>query len=139
VENTNVDLPDSLMVRAVVEMADKFRPEVLRYNRWATTVNGNPYMRNVGENFIDPTLVWPALFNYRTTLVQRRSTSDEDHGWCVVEISRRFLELDDPFGRIAEIEAHANGEPVTILTILAKENQNLSSFGGLLDQRWTTP
>ena len=96
VENTNVDLPDSLMVRAVVEMADKFRPEVLRYNRWATTVNGNPYMRSVGENFIDPTLVWPALFNYRTTLVQRRSTSDEDHGWCVVEISRRFLELDDP-------------------------------------------
>ena len=134
VENTNVDLPDSLMVRAVVEMENKFRPEALRYNRWATNVDGNPYMRSVGENFIDPTLVWPATFNYRTILVQRRFTSDEDHGWCVVEVSRRFLELDDPFGRIAEIEAYANGEPVAILTILSQENQNLSSFGGLLDQ-----
>lgn len=122
VESANVDRPDSLMVRAVVELDDKFRPEALRYNHWETNVDGNPYMRSVGENFIDPTLVWPATFKYRTTLIQRRSTSDEDHGWCVVEVSRKFLELDDPFGRIGEIESYPNGEPVTILTILSKEN-----------------
>ena len=130
IESADVDLPDSLMVRAVVELEDKFRPEALRYNHWETNVDGNPYMRSVGENFIDPTLVWPATFKYRTTLIQRRSTSDEDHGWCVVEVSRRFLEMEDPFGRIGEIDSYANGEPVTILTILSKENQMLNSFGG---------
>ena len=42
--------------------------------------------------------------------------------------------MNDPFGRIAEIESYANGEPVTSLTILSKESQNLNSFGGLLDE-----
>ena len=51
-----------------------------------------------------------------------------------MEVSRKFLEMNDPFGRIAEIESYANGEPVTSLTILSKESQNLNSFGGLLDE-----
>eukprot|EP00435_Cladocopium_sp_Y103_P023304 s2901_g5.t1 len=122
------------MVRAVVELEEKFRPEVLRNNVWETTSEGNPFMRSVGDCFIDPTLVWPATFRYRTTLIQKRSTSDEDHGWCVVEVSKRFLEMDEPFGRIPEVDSYAGGEPVTILTILSKTNQNLTDFGGLLDQ-----
>ena len=44
------------------------------------------------------------------------------------------MELSDPYGRIAEVDSYAGGEPVTILTILSKTNQNLDSFGGLLDQ-----
>ena len=134
IEQADATLPDVLMVRAVVELEDKFRPESLRYNHWETNVDGNPCMRSVGEKFIEPTLVGPATFKYRTTLIQRKSTADEDHGWCVFEVSRKFLEMDDPFGRIADINSYANGEPVTILTILSKENKNLGSFGGLLGQ-----
>ena len=122
------------MVRAVVELEDKFRPDVLRNNLWETTVDGNPFMRSVGENFIDPSLVWPASFKYRTTLIQRRETSDEDHGWCVCEVSKRFLEMENPFGRIPEVDSYAGGDQVTILTIISKTNQNLTDFGGLLDQ-----
>ena len=122
------------MVRAVVELEEKFRPDVLRQNQWETTVDGNPFMRSVGENFIDPILVWPASFKYRTTLIQKRPTSAEDHGCCVVEFSKRFLEMHEPFGRIPEVETYAGNEPVTILTIISKASQNLSDFGGLLDQ-----
>ena len=47
-------------------------------------------------------------------------------------MSRKFLELEEPFGRIAEVDSYAGGEPVTILTILSKTSQNLDS--GLLDR-----
>eukprot|EP00435_Cladocopium_sp_Y103_P025443 s995_g6.t1 len=122
------------MVRAVVELEEKFRPEVIHNNQWETTVDGNPFVRSIGEHFIDPSLTWPASFKYRTTLIQRRSTSDEDHGWCVCEVSKRFLEMEEPFGRIPEVDSYAGGEQVTILTIISKVNQTLTDFGGLLDQ-----
>ena len=104
VEDSHDEFPEVPMVRAVVELEERFRPDNLRYNQWETNVDGNPYMRSTGENFIDPTFVWPASFRYRTTLIQKKSTSEEDHGWCVVEVSRKFLELKEPFGRIAEVE-----------------------------------
>ena len=84
---------ETSMVRAVVELEEKFRPDVLRSNQWESTVDGNPFMRSAGEHFIDPTLVSPASFKYRTTLIQKRTTSDEDHGWCVVDVSKRFMEI----------------------------------------------
>lgn len=111
------------MVRAVVELEDKFRPEVIQFNRWEATVDGNPFMRSIGENYIDPSVVWPASFKYRTTLIQRRATSDEDHGWCVVEVSKRFMEMDEPFGRIPEVDSYAGGEQVVILTILSSRTR----------------
>ena len=58
---------DVSMVRAVVELDDKFRPERIRNNHWETTVGGNPFMRCTGENFIDPSAVWPASFECRLT------------------------------------------------------------------------
>lgn len=67
------------------------------------------FMRSVGETFIDPSLVWPAIFAYRTTLIQKRSTSEEDHGWCVVEVSKRFLGMDEPFGRVRSCGEEAYG------------------------------
>ena len=42
--------------------------------------------------------------------------------------------MDEPFGRIPEVETYGGGELVTILTITSKANQNLSDFSGLLDQ-----
>eukprot|EP00435_Cladocopium_sp_Y103_P058050 s196_g20.t1 len=130
-EDCNLDVS---MVRAVVELEEKFRPEIVRNNVWETNVDGNSFMRTVGDCFIDPSLAWHASFKYRTILIQRRSTSDEDHGWCVVEVSKRFVEMDEPFGRIPEVDSYAGGEQVTILTIISKTNQNLTAFGGLLDQ-----
>ena len=53
-----------------------------------------------------------------------------DGAW--LKLAANFWSWTTPC-RIAETEAYANGGPVTILTISAKENQNLSSFGGLLD------
>lgn len=50
------------IVRAVVGLEEKIRLNVLRQNQWETSVDGNPFMRSVGENFIDPSLVWPASF-----------------------------------------------------------------------------
>jgi len=120
VEDSHDELPEVPMVRAVVELEETFRPDALRYNQWETNVDGNPYMRSTGENFIDSTLVWPASFKCKTTLTQNKFTSDEDHGWCVVEASRKMLELDAPFGRISKVGSSAGGEPVTILTIFSK-------------------
>ena len=52
-----------------------------------------------------------------------------EEGWQVVEVAQRFLEQENPFGRIAEIPA---GEQYVILTILADREENLSSSFGTL-------
>ena len=119
-------------VRAILELEDRFRPEQVRYNQWETDGN-NPYMRCIGENFIDPRPLWSVSFKYRTTLIQKVSTVDIDRGWCLVEVSRNYLELDDAFGRIPEVDTYGQGEQVVVLTILSKENEPLNNFGGLVD------
>ena len=60
-----------------------------------------------------------ATFGFRTTLAQRRSTAEEDHGWYVAEVSRKHLKLDDPFGPIPDLESYAQGEDVIVLTIVS--------------------
>eukprot|EP00435_Cladocopium_sp_Y103_P019244 s76_g4.t1 len=80
-------------VRAVVELEDRFRPSTPRNNHWLVS-EGNPYMRSVGNSFIDPRPTWAGNFGYRTTLVQKRSLAEEDHGWHVVEVS---YVLDEPY------------------------------------------
>ena len=55
VEDSHDELSEVPMVRAVVELEERFRPDNLRYNQWETNVDGNPFMRSIGENFIDPT------------------------------------------------------------------------------------
>ena len=119
-------------VRAIVELEEKFRPEDVRNNHWQVA-DGNPFMRSVGRNFIDPRPVWAGNFGFRTTLVQRRSTAAEDHGWFVVEVSQRYLELEDPFGPIPGLESYSPDEDVIVLTILAERDECLAHFGGLLD------
>ena len=74
-----------------------------------------------------------ATFGFRTTLVQRRSTAEEDHGWYVAEVSRKQLKLDDPFGPIPDLESYAQGEDVIVLTIVSEKEEALANFGRLLD------
>lgn len=86
-------------------------------------------MRCIGVNFIGPSVVWPASFEYRLTLTQKGSTDDEHHGWCVVEVSKRCMEMDAPYGRIPEVDPYPGGEQIVILTILSKQTQNFTDFG----------
>jgi hypothetical protein len=101
----------------------------LKNNVWSVS-DGNPYIKTGGTHFADPRPVWSLNFKYRTTLVQKVSTAEEDHGWIMAEVSRNYLELDDAFGRIPEVDAQE--ESCVILTILSERNENLESFGGLL-------
>eukprot|EP00435_Cladocopium_sp_Y103_P025937 s2422_g6.t1 len=129
-------MPDShACVRAIVELEDKFRPEVPQHNQWQV-VDGNPFMRCIGTHFVDPRPTWAGNFGYRTTLFQRRSLAEEDHGfhgWHVVEVSSKYLELEDPSGPIPDLAGYAQDEDVVILTILSEREEVLSRFGGLLD------
>ena len=118
-------------VRAIVELEDRSRPEAPRNNQ-RLVPDGNPYMRSVGDRFVDPRPVWAGNFGYRAALVQKRSLASEDHGWHVVEVSRKYLGLDDPFGVIPDLESYAQGEEVIILTILSEKEECLARFGSLL-------
>ena len=51
----------------------------------------------------------------------------------MVEVSRRYLELDDPFGPIPDLESCSDGRDVVVLTILAEKEEALENYGGLLD------
>lgn len=51
-------------------------------------------IRTVGTHFVDPPPMWSVNFKYRTTLVQKVSTAEENHGWIVAEVSGYYLELD---------------------------------------------
>ena len=70
---------------------------------------------------------------FRTTLIQKRSLAEEDHGWHVVEVSQKYLELDDAFGPLPDLESCEQGEEVIVLTILSEPDEALANFGGLLD------
>eukprot|EP00435_Cladocopium_sp_Y103_P037670 s676_g10.t1 len=122
----------SACVRAIVELEDKFRPSSPRNNQWQVA-DGYPFMRCVGTYFVDPRPTWAGNFGYRTTLVQKRGLAEEDHGFHVVEVSSNYLELDNAFGPIPDLESYAQGEEVIVLTILSEREEALSCFGGLLD------
>ena len=127
-----VQLSPHVCVRAVVELKNKFRPENPRNNVWQVA-DGHPYLRCISTNYVNPRPAWAANFGYRTTLVQKRSTASEDHGWNVVEVSAKYLELENPFGPIADLAGFADGEDVVVLTILSEKEEALASFGDLLD------
>lgn len=86
-----------LMARAVLQLDARFNVDK-RHSDWHAA-EGNPYMRMIGANVVDPRSVRSV---YQTTLVKK---VDEDE-WCVAEVARQFMELDDPFGRIMEEDIH---------------------------------
>ena len=112
-------------VRAVIRLSPNYESE-LPYGRWDVT-NNHPHMRSVGVHFADPRAVWSANFAFRTTLIQKVINPEE--GWQVVEVAQKFLEQENPFGRISEIPS---GEQYVILTILSDREENLGSFGTLI-------
>ena len=48
-------------------------------------------------------------------------------------MSSKYLELDDPFRPIPDLESYAQGEDVIVLTILPERDEALAHCGGLLD------
>ena len=127
-------IPCVASVRAIMELEDKFRPDVIRSNQWETIVEGKPFMRTIGTDFVDPRVLWGLNFKYRSTFIQKVETAEVDSGWCIAEVSRNYVEMDDAFGRIPEIDTYGQGEPCVILTILSESNDSLREFGELLDQ-----
>lgn len=75
--------------------------------------------------------MWSVNFKYRTTFVQKVSKAEENHhGWTVADVSRNYLELDDAFGRIPEVDVQE--ESCVTLTIFSERSDNHESFGALL-------
>ena len=120
----------SLSVRAVVKVYESYLPEI-PLRQW-DTYDGRPFMKCLGSHFIDPKPVRSSSFAFRTTLIARQG--DSDGAWCVCEVSRNYLEMDDAFGQIPEISTFGQSEDCLILTILSKEEESLSVFGRLLDE-----
>ena len=119
-------------VRAIAELAEKFRPSTLRHTVWLVAA-GPPYLRPVGAHVSDPRPVWAGNFGCRTALVQKTSVAAEDHGWYLVEVSRKYPEMEEPLGVIPDLDSYADGEDVVIITSLSERVARLEHFGGLLD------
>ena len=113
-------------VRAIVQIAPDYQQN-RRYGVWDVE-DKHPFMRTLGRFLIDPRVVWSGNFAYRTTLIQR--VADNENTWTVVEVSEKYAELEEPFGKIQEIP---EDEQFVILTILSEKAENLSTFGTLLD------
>ena len=118
-----------LAVRAVMRVADAFN-NFVRFGLWETEKDC-PYTTRLGTTFVDPRPKWSVNFPYRTTLIKR--VSEANNEWCVCEVSKLYLQLEDPYGPIAEIATHGRDEQCMILTILPSVERSLSFFGALLD------
>ena len=99
-------------VRAVVRV-NQFHSDK-RYGAWDVEA-GHPFMRILGSHFVDPGAVW----------VPTSSTAQPSSRSC-----QKFMEMEDPFGRIPDIPSE---EQHLILTILAEKDENLAHFGALLE------
>ena len=113
-------------VRAIVQIAPAYQQN-RRYGV-SRVEDKHPFMRTLGRFLIDLRVVWSGNVAYRTTLIQR--VADSENTWTVVEVSEKYAELEEPFGKIQEIP---EDEQFVILTILSEKAENLSTFGALLD------
>ena len=93
-------------VRAIVQIASEYQQN----RRYGVH---HPFMRALERFLVDPRVVWSGNFAYRTTLIQL--VADSKNTWTVVEVSEKYAELEEPFGRIQEIP---EDEQFVILTIL---------------------
>ncbi|CAL1144189.1 unnamed protein product [Cladocopium goreaui] len=104
--------------------------ELCDFNTWQMTESGTPYIKNVGNSYLDPRPTWGHYWPFRTTLVRRTNTTDS---WTLVEMTQRFMDKDEPFGLIDECIFNMDGE-CEILTILGVEEHGFEEFGDLLDE-----
>ena len=118
----------SFHVRTIVQVFEEM--ELCDFNTWQMTESGTPYIKNVGNSYLDPRPTWGHYWPFRTTLVRRTNTTDS---WTLVEMTQRFMDKDEPFGLIDECIFNMDGE-CEILTILGVEEHGFEEFGDLLDE-----
>ena len=118
----------SFHVRTIVQVFEEM--ELCDFNTWQMTESGTPYIKNVGNSYVDPRPTWGHYWPFRTALVRRTNTTDS---WTLVEMTQRFMDKDEPFGLIDECIFNMDGE-CEILTILGVEEHGFEEFGDLLDE-----
>ena len=60
------------------------------------TSDGTPFFRTLTTDYANRENVWP-YWHYRTTLIRKYQ---KDRTWTVVELSRKFKDMRQPFGMI---------------------------------------
>ena len=123
---TNVAAGDNgeLAVRTVVYVEDEI--ENASMDVWEMTTDGTPFFRTLTTNFIDPGQSWP-FWPHRTTLIRKYQ---KDRPWTVVELSRKFQDMRNPFGMIDQFLLTIGFEDeCESLTLLGVEPQTLLDLG----------
>ena len=123
---TNVAAGDNgeLAVRTVVYVEDEIENALM--DVWEMTTDGTPFFRTLTTNFIDPGQSWP-FWPYRTTLIRK---DQKDRPWTVVELSRKFQDMRNPFGMIDQFLLTIGFEDeCESLTLLGVEPQTLLDLG----------
>ena len=117
-------------VRAVVKAYDEIEDE--QKGRWSTTVTGTPFVKLVGDCYVDPRPIWGDRWPYRTTAIRVQKSGEPQ--WLVVEISQKFMDKVSPFGRIEEIRTEFGASSCEILTALGAEDHGLEEIGEDLEE-----
>ena len=120
---------EQFAVRAIMQVDAAFGT-FTRFGVW-DIANGCPYTTRLGKTFVDPRPMWSVNFPYRTTLLQRLADQGKNE-WCVCEVSKPYLQSEDPFGFIPEIATHGSGEECVVLTIMSDTDRTLPFYGTLL-------
>ena len=111
-------------VRTVVYVEDEI--ENAPMDSWEMTSSGTPFFRTVTTDFINPEGVWP-FWPYRTTLIRKHQ---KGRAWTVVELSRKFKDMRNPFGMIDQFLLTIGFEDeCETLTLLGVEPQSLLDLG----------
>ena len=113
-----------LTVRTVVYAGDEIEDTAL--DEWGMTADGTPFLRKLTTDYVDPTGVWP-FWPYRTTLIRK---FQKDKPWKVVELSRKFSDMRNPYGMIDQFLLTIGFEDeCESLTLLGVETQTLLDLG----------
>ena len=86
----------------------------------------NAILQMSGNSFVDPRPVWGMYWRCRTTLICVHQ--GEDRNWLLVELSRLYMDREDPFEPIAECME------CEILTFLGKHEHGVEEIGVLVDE-----
>ena len=117
-------------VRAVVKAYDEIEEEPT--GRWSTTVTGTPFIKLVGNSYVDPRPIWGGRWPYRTTAIRIQNFGEAQ--WLVVEISQKFMDKLSPFGRIEGVRTEFGASTCGILTVLGAEDHGLEEIGEDLEE-----
>ena len=122
--NMAVGGDDELMVRAVVYVEDEIENSPM--DTWEMTSDGTPFFRTVTTDYVNPENVWP-YWHYRTTLIRK---CQKDRTWTVVELSRKFKDIRQPFGMFDQFLITVGFEcECESLTLLGVQPQTLLELG----------